>query len=180
MIATAATTPTTPTTPVQSPNAPLSATLSMPSDTEIVITREFNAPRDLVWEAFSKPEHLKRWWGTRDTTMLVCDVDLRVGGAWRFVIGAPGSDEQHAFSGEYLEIQAPEKVVFTERYEPIPGSDHTITATYTERDGKTTLRSHITYASREHRDGHLQSGMEPGLQETYRRLDELLLELSKS
>ena len=165
--------------PIKTAQPTLAATLSMPSDTEIVITREFNAPRELVWEAMSKPEHLKRWWGTRDSTMLVCEVDLRVGGAWRFVLGSPeNADERHAFSGEYLEIQAPEKVVFTERYEPIPGSDHTITATYTERDGKTTLRSHITYASREHRDGHLQSGMEPGLQETYRRLDELLQALA--
>ena len=165
--------------PIKTAQPTRSATLSMPSDTEIIITREFNAPRELVWEAMSKPEHLKRWWGTRDTTMLVCDVDLRVGGAWRFVLGSPENpNEQHAFSGEYLEIQEPEKCVFTERYEPIPGSDHTITATYTERGGKTTLRSHIKYASREHRDGHLQSGMEPGLQETYRRLDELLGELA--
>src|SRR5687768_8863844 len=137
----------------------------MPSETEIIITREFDAPRDLVWEAFSKPEHLKRWWGTRDTTMVVCDVDLRVGGTWRFVLGNPNDPDnpaqQHAFSGEYMEIHAPEKIVFTERYEPIPGSDHTITATYTERDGKATVHSHIKYASREHRDGHLQSGMEP-------------------
>ena len=87
----------------------LSATLSLPSDTEIIITREFNAPRALVWEAFSKPEHLKRWWGTRDTTMLVCDVDLRVGGSWRFVLGNPANpDEQHTFSGEYLDELPPQ------------------------------------------------------------------------
>jgi len=155
------------------------ATLSMPSDTEIVITREFSAPRALVFEAMSRPEHLQRWWGPRRLTMQVCEVDLRVGGAWRFVVRDPETGREDAFSGEYCEITPPERVVFVERYEPIPGSDHVVTSTLTETEGKTMLHAHIQYASVEHRDGHLMSGMEPGLQESYHRLDEVLDELSR-
>ncbi len=161
-------------------SAKTAATLSMPSDTEIVITREFNAPRALVFEAMSRPEQLQRWWGPRRLTMSVCEVDLRVGGAWRFVVRDPETGREDAFSGEYREIVPPDRVVFVERYEPIPGSDHVVTSTLTERDGKTTLRAHVQYASVEHRDGHLMSGMEPGLQESYQRLDEVLEELSRA
>jgi uncharacterized protein YndB with AHSA1/START domain len=156
-------------------NAP--AKLSLPSDTEIIITRDFNAPRALVFEAMSKPEHVKRWYGLRYMPMPVCEIDLRVGGTWRFVLRDPESGIDHAFSGEYREIAPPDRIVFTERYEAIPGSDHVVTSTLTERDGKTTLTAHILYASKEHRDGHLASGMEHGMQETYDRLDELLATL---
>ena len=156
------------------------ATLTLPSDTEILIMREFDAPRALVFEAMSKPEHVRRWWGPRGTKMLTCEIDFRVGGKWRFVLGGVEGGREDAFSGEYVEIAPPERVVFVERYEPIPGSDHVVTSTLTERDGKTLLRAHIKYPNRESRDGHLMSGMEPGLQETYQRLDELLGELARA
>jgi uncharacterized protein YndB with AHSA1/START domain len=158
---------------------PAPATLEMPSDTEIVITREFHAPRELVWDVFSKPEHIRRWWGLRGTTVPVCENDLRVGGKWRWVLCDPDGSE-HAFSGEYLEVVRPERAVRTEWYEAIPGADYVSTAIFTERGGKTTLRNHLKYKSREFRDGHLMSGMEPGMQETSQRLDELLEELTRA
>jgi uncharacterized protein YndB with AHSA1/START domain len=122
-----------------------------------VITREFNVPRALVFETMSKPEHAKRWWGTRNTEMPVCEIDFRVGGTWRYVLRDRETGHEDAFSGEYREIVAPEKVVFTERYEPIPGSDHVVTGTLTDHGGTTTLRVHIQYTSVERRDGHLRS-----------------------
>src|SRR5687767_4302232 len=97
----------------------------MPSDTEIVITREFNAPRELVFDAWTKPEHIKRWWGLRGSTVSVCEVDLRVGGKWRWVLGSPDDEGgAHAFSGQYLEVVRPERLVRTEWYEAIPGAEY--------------------------------------------------------
>jgi uncharacterized protein YndB with AHSA1/START domain len=149
------------------------AILTMPSDRELVITRVFNAPRRLVFEAWSKPEHVRRWWGPRSMRMTVCEIDLRPGGAWRYVHVTPDGQE-HAFSGVYQEIVPPERMVYTEGYEAMPGHDYLVTATLEEEDGRTTLRAHLLYQSREDRDGHLQSGMEPGMQETMERLDEHL------
>jgi uncharacterized protein YndB with AHSA1/START domain len=150
------------------------ATLTMPSDTELVITREFNAPRALLFEALSKPEHVKRWYGVRQLTMPICEMDFRPGGKWRYVLHDPAHSMDHAFSGEYREIDAPFRIVSTERYEAIPNSDYLATVTLEEADGRTTLTSHLAYQSKAHRDGHVMSGMEAGMQETYERLDELL------
>ena len=152
----------------------------MPSDCEIVITRNFNAPRGLVFDAWTKPEHVKRWYGLKRLTLPVCEIDLRVGGAWRYVVHDSESGTDHGFSGEYHEIVRPERLVYNERYEPIPGSDHVVTMTFAEQDGKTTIHWHVKYASVEHRDGHLMSGMEAGMQETLDRLAELLEELSRA
>lgn len=149
-------------------------TLAMPSDLEIVITRDFNAPRHLVFEAWTQPEHVKRWYGPKRLTLSVCDIDLRVGGKWRWVLREPDGSDDYAFSGEYREIVPPERLVCTECYEAMPGTDYLVTATFTERDGKTTLRSHILYQSKEHRDGHMRSGMEAGMRETLDRLAELV------
>ena len=154
-----------------------SATLTMPSDNELVITRDFNAPRALLFDALTRPEHVKRWYGLRSLTLRVCEIDFRVGGAWRYVLHDPEHDAEHAFSGEYREIVRPEKIVSTERYEAIPDSDYVVTTTLDERDGKTTLTSHLVYQKKEHRDGHIMSGMEHGMNETYDRLDELLAQL---
>ena len=96
------------------------ATLTMPSDTELVITREFNAPRALLFEALSKPEHVKRWYGLRQLTMPVCEMDFRPGGKWRYVLHDTAHGMDHAFSGEYKEIDAPARIVSSERYEAIP------------------------------------------------------------
>jgi uncharacterized protein YndB with AHSA1/START domain len=145
----------------------------MPSDRELVITRVFNAPRRLVFEALTKPEHVKRWYGPRRMTIMVCEIDLRPSGRWRYVVRDPEGNE-HAFSGEYREIVPPERIVSTEGYEAMPGHDYVVTVTLAEKDGKTTLRSHLLYQSVEDRDGHLQSGMEPGMNETFDRLSEHL------
>ncbi|WP_250124685.1 SRPBCC family protein [Chroococcidiopsis sp. CCMEE 29] len=150
-------------------------TVTLPSDREIVVTRVFNAPRQLIFEAWTQPEHVKRWFGgCGNMTMTVCDIDLRVGGTWRYVLHDSSNGTDHGFSGEYREIVPPERLVSTERYEPVPNSDHLNTLTLTEQDGKTTLHIHIQHQSMEQRDGHLQSGMEVGLRETLNRLEKLL------
>jgi uncharacterized protein YndB with AHSA1/START domain len=149
--------------------------MSLPSDREILITRVFDAPQQLVFEAWTQPEHVKRWFGgCTSMTMTVCEIDLRVGGHWRYVLQDSSNGTEHGFSGEYREILPPERLVATERYEPVPGSEHLNTLTLTEQSGKTTLQILIQHQSREQRDGHLQSGMEPGLRETLNRLEELL------
>jgi len=153
------------------------ATLTMPSERELVITRFFDAPPELVWEAMTKPEHVKQWWGPRSMTMSVCEIDLRPGGAWRYAqIGPDG--QEYAFSGEYREIVPPERLVSTEGFEAMPGHDYLVTVTFEEHGGKTKMTSHLLYQNGADRDGHLQSGMEPGMQETFDRLDEHLATLS--
>ncbi|GAB4368087.1 MAG: hypothetical protein Kow00121_06910 [Elainellaceae cyanobacterium] len=149
--------------------------ITLPSDREIVVTRVFDAPRHLVFQAWTQPEHVKRWFGCGTMTMTVCEIDLREGGTWRYVLHDPSNNTEHGFSGEYLEIMSPERLVATERYEPVPGSDHLNTLTLTEQDGKTLLHIRIQHYSREQRDGHLQSGMEIGLRETLNRLEDLLV-----
>jgi uncharacterized protein YndB with AHSA1/START domain len=152
------------------------AIISLPSERETVITRVFDAPAQLVFEAMTNCQHLKRWYGLRANTMTVCEIDLRPGGAWRWVQTAPDGQEV-AFSGVYREIDAPHRMVSTEEYEAMPGTGYVVTVTLDEQDGETTLTSHLLYQSQEHRDGHLQSGMEWGMNETYQRLDELLATL---
>ncbi|MEO8395826.1 MAG: SRPBCC family protein [Chloroflexota bacterium] len=154
-------------------------TLTMPSARELVITHEFNAPRKLVYEALTQPEHAKHWYGPRVMTMISCEMDVRVGGTWRYVVRAPdGSD--HAFSGEYHEIIPLERIVSTERYEPMWEHEYLATMTLEDRGGKTFLRNVLSYKSQDDRDGHVNSGMEPGMRETYQRLDELLAAMSEA
>lgn len=150
--------------------------VTLPSDREILITRVFHAPPQLVFEAWTQPEHVKRWFGgCSSMTMTLCEIDLRVGGQWRYVLHDSANEMEHVFSGEYREIASPDRLVSTERYEPVPGSDHLNTLTLTEQNGKTTLQILIQHQSQEQRDGHLQSGMEAGLRETLNRLEELLV-----
>ena len=149
-------------------------TLATPSDTELVITSVLDAPRRLVFEATTRPEHVKRWWGLRRTTMTTCEIDLRPGGAWRYVVRDQQTGREDAFSGVYREIQPAERMVYTEGWEAMPGHDYVVTATYEEKEGKTTIVSRLQYRSKEDRDGHLQSGMETGMRETYERLGEHL------
>lgn len=158
-------------------NARRQATISLPSERETVITRVFDAPRDLVFEAMTNPEHVKRWYGLRRNILTVCEIDLRPGGAWRFVQTSPDGQET-AFSGIYREVDPPNRLVSTEEYEAMPGTGYLVTVTFEEQNGTTTVTSHLLYKSQEHRDGHLQSGMEWGLNETYQRLDELLATLA--
>jgi len=144
----------------------------LPSDQEILITRLFNAPRQLIFDAWTQPEHVRRWFGgCTSMTMTVCEIDLHVGGTWRYVLYDSSNGVEHGFSGEYREIALPERLVSTERYEPVPGSDHLNTLTLNDQDGKTILQIRIQHQSREQRDGHLQSGMEVGLRESLNRLE---------
>lgn len=150
-------------------------TISMPSDREIVMTRVFNAPRRLVFDAHSKPEHLSRWWGPRGSTLSVCEMDFRPGGAWRYVVrGADGTESP--FKGVFREIVPPERIVWTFIYDVEPYSVHEgiETMTFTEQDGKTTLTTNSLFPSVEVRDGIVASGMEEGSRETWDRLAEHL------
>jgi len=153
-------------------------TMTVPSDREIVLKREFEAPRSLVWETFTRPEHLKRWWGLRGSTLSVCKVDLRPGGAWRFVTRSPKGDE-NPFCGEYREITPPERLVYTLIYDVEGAREHPglVTDVFTEQSGRTTLVETMLFPSQESRDGLLQSGMKHGAAETFDRLAELLATL---
>jgi uncharacterized protein YndB with AHSA1/START domain len=148
--------------------------LTMPSDREIVITRVFDAPRSLVFEAWTKPEHVRNWYGLRSLETIVCDIDLRVGGRWRWGQADPDGQEI-VFSGEYLEISPPERLVYTESFEQMPGGDPVVTTlVFDEHEGRTTLTSTSVWPSKEIRDAALASGMEHGVVETYDRLAEHL------
>ena len=150
--------------------------VTTPSDCEIVLTRVFDAPRQLVFDAISKPELLKRWFGPHGHSLVVCEVDFRVGGAWRFVLEDP--DGRHmGMSGVYQEIVPGERTVHTEAFDDYPG-DSVVTTVLTEQDGKTTLTGTVRYESREVRDAVVASGMEHGAAETYDRLADLLPSLT--
>ena len=149
-----------------------------PSEREIVLTRLFDAPRRLVFDAMTRPEHVRRWWGILDDRHSVasCEIDLRVGGAWRFVGRGPEGDFP-AFYGVYREISPPERLVYTEIFEPFPDAESVVTAVLTEEEGKTRLTVNCRYPSREVRDMVLESGMERGAGISYDRLEELVAEL---
>jgi len=150
--------------------------VTLPSDREILITREFDAPRDLVFKAMTDPKLISRWWGPRKYATVVDKMDVRPGGAWRFVHRAPDGSE-FGFRGEYREVVPPERIVQTFEFEPMAGHISVETATFTERDGRTLLTVRSLFASKEDRDGMVQSGMETGLRETHDRFAELLAEL---
>jgi uncharacterized protein YndB with AHSA1/START domain len=154
------------------------AVVTLPSDTQILVTREFDAPPHLVYRAWTTPDLLKRWWSARRGEMTVADVDLRVGGTWRYAMITPDGREV-AFHGEYLEIVPGERIVSTEVYEGAPHAPATSTATFTEVDGRTTLTLLIDHERREHRDAHIESGMEDGLQDALTDLEQVSVELLK-
>jgi uncharacterized protein YndB with AHSA1/START domain len=141
-----------------------SAKVTLPTDTQILITREFDAPRELVYKAYTTPELLRRWWSAGRGEMTVADVDLRVGGGWRYVMVTPDGFEV-AFHGEYREIVPNERIVSTEVYEAVPDAAALDTLTLTETDGRTTLTLLVEHELKEHRDAHVESGMEDGLQD---------------
>lgn len=152
-------------------------TITTPSDREIFMTRELNAPRDLVFEAHTSCEHMSRWWGPRKYEVVSCEIDFRPGGKWRIVHRGPDGDE-HAFRGEFREIERPERIVWTFEYEGFPGQVSVETLTLEEHDGRTTLTARSLYDSVEARDGMLQSGMADGARESFERLDEYLQDLA--
>ncbi len=147
--------------------------VTTPSDTEIQMTRVFDAPRDLVFEAHSSAEHMKNWWGPRKYEVVSAEVDFRPGGKWRIVHRGPDGEE-YGFLGEYREIVRPERITWTFEFEGWPGQVAVETMTLEEQNGKTTLTATSVAGSREERDGMIDSGMESGAAETYDRLDEYL------
>ena len=146
--------------------------VTMPTDREIVMTRVFDAPRHLIWDAFTKPELLKRWFGPRGWSLVVCEVDLKVGGGFRFVLRGPDGVEM-GMRGVYREIVPPERSVHIESFDDYPGESQ-VTAVWVEKGGQTTLTATVLYPSREVRDAVIQSGMEHGAAESYDKLAELL------
>jgi uncharacterized protein YndB with AHSA1/START domain len=154
------------------------AKVTLPSDEEILITREFDAPRRLVYRAWTTPELVMRWWSGKRGEMKLADIDLRVGGTWRYVMVAAGGHEV-AFHGEYREIVPEQRIVTTEVYEGMPdiGEPAVDTITFTEDDGRTTLELLMWVPSQEIRDMILETGMEVGMQEQMDMLEQLAISL---
>jgi uncharacterized protein YndB with AHSA1/START domain len=152
------------------------AKVTLPSDEQILITREFDAPRHLVYKAWTTPELVKRWWSGRRGEMTLAEIDLRVGGMWRYVMLAHGEFEV-AFHGEYREIVPDERIVTTEVYEAEPDGEALNIVTFAETDGRTTLELLVECGSKEVRDAIINSGMEGGMQEQMDLLEELAISL---
>jgi uncharacterized protein YndB with AHSA1/START domain len=152
------------------------ATVTLPTDEQILITREFDAPKHLVYKAWTTPELVKRWWSANRGEMTIAEIDLRVGGLWRYVMVADGGFEV-AFHGEYREIVPNERIVSTEVYEGMPEAEAVDTLTLTEVDGRTILTVLVQHTSKEHRDAHIDSGMEAGLQDAMDLLEQVAVSL---
>jgi uncharacterized protein YndB with AHSA1/START domain len=154
--------------------------VTAPTDREIVLTRSFDAPRRLVFAAWTQPELLRRWFGARRWRLVECEIDLRVGGAWRFVSAGPGG-ERMGQGGVYRLVAPPDLLVYTELYDDqsYPG-ESVITHEFVERAGVTTVTSTVLFATPEGRDTTLRHPMERGVGEGFDRLADLLTELSHS
>ncbi|MFY9582880.1 MAG: SRPBCC family protein [Candidatus Acidiferrales bacterium] len=150
--------------------------VTTPTEREIVMTRVFDAPPRLVFDAFTKPELLKRWFGPRGWSMPVCEVNLKVGGTWRFVVRGPDGTEM-GMRGVYREIVPPERLVFTETFDDFPGESLGTTVLVQDR-GRTTMTATLLYSSQEIRDAMIKSGMEHGAAESYDRLAELFASIA--
>jgi uncharacterized protein YndB with AHSA1/START domain len=153
------------------------AVVTLPTDTQILITRKFAAPKHLVYHAWTTPDLIKRWWSGDRGQVTSVEVDLRVGGTWRYVTIANAGFEV-AFHGEYREIVPNERIVATEVYEAVPDAYAITTVTFTEEDGRTTVTMLVQHTSQEDRDMHINSGMEGGMQEAMDHLEELAVSLS--
>jgi uncharacterized protein YndB with AHSA1/START domain len=158
------------------------ATVTLPTDEQILITREFDAPKHLVYEAWTTPELVKRWWNAKRGEVTVAEIDLRVGGKWRYVMVADDGTEV-GFHGEYREIVPNERIVSTEVYEGLPegvseeeGSTLN-TATFAEADGRTTVTILVQAANKVSRDAIIDSGMEAGLQDALDLLEQVAVSL---
>jgi uncharacterized protein YndB with AHSA1/START domain len=158
------------------------ASVTLPADDQILITREFDSPKHLVYKAFTTPELVKRWWNAKRGEMTVCEIDLKVGGKWRYAMVTPDGFEV-AFHGEYRDIVPNERVVTTEIYEGLPEgvSDEegaTVnTATFAEADGRTTMTILVQAASKTARDAIIDSGMEAGMQDAFDLLEQVAVSL---
>ena len=155
------------------------AAVTLPTDEQILITREFDAPKHLVYKAWTTPELVKLWWHAKRGEMTICDIDLRVGGRWRYVMVADGGFEV-GFHGEYREIVPNERIVSTEVYEGIPDAEEHAAVnilTLTEVDGRTTLTVLVEHPTKEGRDAHINSGMEDGMQDAMDLLEQIAVSL---
>lgn len=149
---------------------------------ELLITREFDAPRELVFKAFTDPILLPQWWGPRNLSTEVDKMDVRPGGQWRF-LNRDAEGKEYAFHGVYHEILAPERIIDTFEFEGLPETGHVTLETLKLEElpgGRTRLISQSVFQSVADRDGMLQSNMEEGINETYDRLEELLEKLKKA
>lgn len=155
------------------------AVVSLPTDTQILITREFAAPKHLVYRAWTTPELVKRWWAGTMGKVTVAEIDLRVGGRWRWVLVTHGGFEV-GFSGEYRELVENERMVYTERFEGAPGNPALNTITLTEDRGRTLLTILVEHDTRDGRDAHVNSGMESGMQQSMIHLEEVIVGLMNS
>jgi uncharacterized protein YndB with AHSA1/START domain len=154
------------------------ATVTLPTDEQILITREFDAPKHLVYKAWTTPELIKRWWHANRGEVTTCEIDLRVGGTWRYVMVADGVEV--GFHGEYREIVPDERIVSTEVYEGIPDAEEHAaldTLTLTEVDGRTILTVLVEHPTKEGRDAHINSGMEDGMQDALDLLEQVAVSL---
>ena len=152
------------------------AKVTLPADDQILITREFAAPKHLVYKAWTTPELVKRWWSARRGAVTIAEIDLRVGGMWRYVMVAEGGFEV-GFHGEYREIVPNERIVSTEVFEGMPEGEAVDTMTLTEVDGRTQLSLLVQHTCKEHRDAHINSGMEGGMQESMDLLEQVAVSL---
>ena len=152
------------------------AAITLPADTQILIRRQFGAPRHLVYRAYTTPDLIKRWWAGDHGVVTAADVDLRVGGKWRYVMEANGGFEV-AFHGEYREIVPDQRIVWTEVFEGAPEAEAVCTLTLTEDDGRTSLEILVEHDSKRNRDMHVESGMEAGLQEAMNYLEQVAISL---
>jgi uncharacterized protein YndB with AHSA1/START domain len=153
------------------------ATVTLPTDNQILITREFDARAHLVYRAVTEPELVRRWWSGQRGEMTVCEIDLQVGGRWRYAMVAGSSGDEVAFYGEYREIVPNERIVCTEVFEPFPDAGALTTMTLSERDGRTTLTTLVQHGTQEERDMHINSGMEGGMQEAFDKLEQVAISL---
>ncbi len=152
-------------------------TVTLPNDLEIEMNRDFAAPRALVFRAFTDPTLIPRWWGLKEHTTKVDAMDVRPGGAWRYVCNDREGNE-FAFRGEYREVIPPEKLVYTFEFEGMPGHVMTETVLFREERGRTRVTTRSAYPTKDDRDGMIASGMERGASESYDRLDEVLHAMS--
>src|SRR3712207_2354239 len=153
------------------------ASVTLPADDQILIEREFAAPAELVWRAMTEPDLVRRWWHAGRGEMTACEIDLRVGGTWRYAMRPEGADE-FAFYGEFLEIVPHERIVQTETFAPFPDAASTNTMTLEERGGVTLLRTLVQHQTSQARDMHINSGRESGMQDAFDRLEQVAISLA--
>jgi uncharacterized protein YndB with AHSA1/START domain len=152
------------------------ATLTTPTEREIHVERVFDAPRDRVFAVYTDPKLIPEWWGPRDTTAVVDQMDVRTGGDWRFLVRTSDGSKT-SFRGTYREVTPPERIVQTFEWEGMPGYVSVETAEFEDLGDRTKVTTTSIFHTAEERDGMLNSGMEKGMNETYARLDELLARL---